>query len=620
MAQLSQVRRLQIIMAGSLVFVLLISIRLIYVQGLDSNVYRDRANLELSNVSTLLAPRGNITDINGVQLAVSIPAETVIIDQTQIADPEMAAKITAPILKIPVADLEKMYIGKLRYRIISKNITPARWKSLQDAISDYNKSLGTSIKGFAKRINGFYSERKYIRSYPLGKATSSIIGFINHNSDGASGMEASLNSLLKGVDGKYSFENGAGTIIPGSQQIITERKPGASIQLTINSDVQYVAQSAISKAVTDAKATSGTVIVMDPKTGAILAEASAPTFDPNKPKSITLDNIRNPAVQDVFEPGSTGKVITIATALETKAINPNTLFTIPPTYRIDGNTYHDAEEHGVEYLTTSGILAVSSNIGVIKIGNKIPHQTFYDYLVKFGIGTNTISRLPGESAGILPKVEDWSRSTAHNFAFGQGYASTALQNTSVFSTIANDGVRVNPTVLAGIYDSSGNYTPNPAQERVQAISAKTAMQVRQMLEGVVSANGTAPAAAIPGYRVAGKTGTAQRVDPSCHCYRGYTSSFIGFAPADKPKYVVGVVIQNPKGVYYGGLIAAPVFKTVMSFVLNSQHVLPTGGKPKELPLNSKQLIKFKNKVKMLNSKNNKEKIRAAEVREKQGTN
>jgi cell division protein FtsI (penicillin-binding protein 3) len=217
------------------------------------------------------------------------------------------------------------------------------------------------------------------------------------------------------------------------------------------------------------------------------------------------------------------------------------------------------------------------------------NSKFYDYLRKFGIGTSTGSGLLGESAGLLPPVQSWSNSTAPTVAFGQGYSVTALQATSVMATIANGGLRVTPTVVAGTIDPSGHYSPTNAQTRTRVISEESAASVRTMLESVVSEQGTAPAAAIPGYRVAGKTGTAQRADSTCHCYRGYTSSFIGYAPADAPKYVVSVVIQNPQGQHFGGVIAGPVFKKVMSFVLQSRHIAPTGGKPTPLALTEAEL-------------------------------
>jgi cell division protein FtsI (penicillin-binding protein 3) len=282
--------------------------------------------------------------------------------------------------------------------------------------------------------------------------------------------------------------------------------------------------------------------------------------------------------------------MTIAAAMEEKKITTETVLTIPDKLKRSTKVFKDHEPHPTQRLTTAGILAVSSNTGSIKIGEMISNDQLYDYLTKFGIGTKTGSGLPGESRGILPKVADWSGTTAPTVAFGQGYSLTAMQATSVFATIANDGVRVSPTVIAGTSDSSGNYTPSEARDNVRVISPETAAKMRLMMESVVSANGTAPSAAIPGYRVAGKTGTAQRIDDTCGCYRGYTASFIGFAPADKPAYVISVTIQDPKGIHWGGYLGGPVFKKVMSFVLQSKGIAPTGAVVDPVPLTEKALL------------------------------
>jgi cell division protein FtsI (penicillin-binding protein 3) len=296
-------------------------------------------------------------------------------------------------------------------------------------------------------------------------------------------------------------------------------------------------------------------------------------------------------VQDVYEPGSTGKVMTMAAALEEKTITPTTVFTVPYMIKRGGSTFHDHEKHATQHLTTSGILAVSSNTGTIQVGESMSHDTLYNYLTKFGIGSKTGSGLPGESGGILRAVSDWSGTTAPTVAFGQGYSVTAMQATSVFATIANNGVRVSPTVIAGTNEANGNFTPAKPRTTVRVVSAETATKVRLMMESVVSANGTAPSAAIPGYRVAGKTATANRYSDICGCYSGFTASFIGFAPSDAPRYVISVTIQDPKGMHWGGYLGGPVFKKVMSFVLESKHIPPTGTKIVPVALDEKQLIK-----------------------------
>ena len=583
----NRIRALIFMMA---VIMFLFGLRLVQVQALQANNYRERAVNEMEKVKTLQAPRGDITDINGVPFARSVAATSIVVDQTQILDPAKVAAFVAPILNMSVSDVQTALTGKRKWNMVAQNAKPATWLKLSSAIDQYNSKFpGMS----PERIIGFFPERSYIREYPSGSLIASLIGFVNRDGVGATGLESSMNSTISGKQGKYSYANGYKAEIPGSQSEIIPAQAGTSIRLTVDRDIQWVAAKAIADVVKSSRALSGTVIVMDPKTGQILAHATAPTFDPNNTSKVSLVAMRNPSVQDVYEPGSTGKVMTLAAALEEKKVTPETVLTIPYALKRSTKVFHDHEPHPDQRLTTAGVLAVSSNTGSIKIGEMLSNDKLYDYLTKFGIGTKTGSGLPGESRGILRKVADWSGTTAPTVAFGQGYSLTAMQATSVFATIANDGVRVSPTVIAGKSDSSGNYTPSATRESVRVISADTAAKMRLMMESVVSSNGTAPSAAIPGYRVAGKTGTAQRIDDTCGCYRGYTASFIGFAPADNPAYVISVTIQDPKGLHWGGYLGGPVFKKVMSFVLQSKGIAPTGTAVVPYPLTEKQLIAAK---------------------------
>ena len=584
-------KRIRTLLGVTFVLFAIIVGQLFSVQVVRAGTISERAAKELLNTSILLAPRGVISDVNGVELARSVAAITIVVDQAQITNPKLTAQITSPVLKMDEDELVELFTGKLRYKIIVKNGKPAMWRELQKTISDYNTEVLKEKSGLSKRIVGFFSERGYVREYPTGTLASSLIGFINHEGVGAAGIESSLNSKLAGQNGEYIYEDGAGTIIPGSARIRTEAKTGTSVRLTVDRDIQWVAQDAISKAVKSSRAKSGTVIVMDPKTGAIIAQASAPTFDPAKPIVGNLNVIRNPAVQDVYEPGSTGKVITYAAALEEKLLNPHSVYTVPYSMKVAGSKFSDHERHPVQRLTATGALAVSSNTASIQIGQQLGSKKLYEYLTNFGFGKSTGSHLPGESAGLLRPVDDWSGTSLPTFSFGHGYSVTSLQATSVFATIANDGVRVTPTVVAGTTDASGNYIPAKNQQTKRVISAETAREIRKMLESVVSPSGTAPTAAIPGYRVAGKTGTANRFDSSCSCYSGYTASFIGFAPADKPAYVVSVAIQDPQGMHWGGALGGPVFAKVMKFVLQSKHIEPSSTKFKAYPLTEAALKK-----------------------------
>ena len=582
-------RRIRYVVAISLVLLIAFAVRLVDVQAVRAAGYANRADMELAKKSIIMAPRGAITDINGVEFARSVTAYRILADQAIIDYPRKLAELAAPILGMNSSALEKQLTGTRRYVVISQSVKPDVWRKLESAIERYNSTVTEEKNGFVKRLAGFFAERIYIREYPEGELGAAVVGFINRAGSGAAGLEYSMNSTLTGVNGEYTYANAAGTIIPGTQKITSEAIRGNTIRLTIDRDVQWVAQEAIRTVVKSSRALSGTVVVMNPKTGEILAHASYPSFEPGNTKGVDPYRWKNPSVQEVYEPGSTGKIITIASAIEEGKIAPETVMTIPYKLKRSNKVFHDHEPHPVQKLTLAGALAVSSNTGAIKVGEMLSNDKLHSYLKKFGIAEKPGSGLPGEETGKLLDVSQWSGTTAPTVAFGQGYSLTALQATSVFATIANDGVRVTPTVIAGVSDAAGRYTPANKQKSVRVISADTAQKMRLMMESVVSASGTAPAAAIPGYRVAGKTGTAQRHNDSCGCYRGYTASFIGFAPADKPEFVVSVTIQDPKGLHWGGYLGGPVFKKVMSFVLKDQHIAPT--KPAEFTyaLNEKDL-------------------------------
>lgn len=582
-------KRIRYVVAISLVLLIAFAVRLVDVQAVRAAGYANRADMELAKKSIIMAPRGAITDINGVEFARSVTAYRILADQAIIDYPKKLAEIAAPVLGMSAEKLEQDLTGTRRYVVIAQSVKPDVWRKLEAVVDQYNAEVSKEKNGYAKKLAGFFAERIYVREYPEGELGAAVVGFINRAGEGAAGLEYSMNSTLTGINGEYTYANAAGTIIPGTQKITAEAVRGNTIRLTIDRDVQWVAQEAIRTVVKSARALSGTVIVMNPKTGAILAHATFPSFQPGNTKNVDPYRWQNPSVQEVYEPGSTGKVITIASAIEEGKISPETVMTIPYKLKRSNKVFRDHEPHPVQRLTLAGALAVSSNTGAIKVGEMLSNDKLHSYLKKFGIAEKPGSGLPGEEGGKLLDVKDWSGTTAPTVAFGQGYSVTAMQATSVFATIANDGVRVTPTVIAGVSDAAGRYTPANKQKSVRVVSGDTAAQMRLMMESVVSASGTAPSAAIPGYRVAGKTGTAQRVDDSCGCYRGYTASFIGFAPADKPEFVVSVTIQDPKGLHWGGYLGGPVFKKVMSFALKDQHIPPTKPAVISYALNEKEL-------------------------------
>ncbi len=533
--------------------------RLLQLQGVEAAAYAATAEAERLRTVTIPATRGTITDANGVALATTVDAVNVTADQTQIADPVAVAAALAPVLGEPIKAIYNRIDGDLRFAYVAKEVTPKKW----DAIA-------------ALRLPGIYSEPTAKRVYPQGSLAAAVLGFVGSDGHGLEGLEYSLDSELAGKDGQLTYESAAGgRQIPSADSVNEESVPGADVQLTIDRDIQFIAERAIRAKVKESASDSGTVVAMDPRTGEVLALATYPSVNPSSPESAPEADRGNRAVTEIYEPGSTSKVMTMAAALDAGAVTPNTKVEVPPILYRGGDSFHDHSPHGTLHLTATGVLAQSSNIGMILIAERLGDQALYTYLRRFGMGSTSGLDFPGESAGILPNVNDWGPTNAATIAFGQGLSLNAVQATSVFATIANDGVRVEPTVVAGTSAPDGSFTPAPAPQRHRVVSPEAATTLREMMETVVSDEGTAPMAQIPGYRVAGKTGTAERVDESCGCYSGFTASFIGFAPADKPAIVVSVTLQDPKGDHYGGVLGGPVFKRVTSFALQTQQVPPT---------------------------------------------
>jgi cell division protein FtsI (penicillin-binding protein 3) len=373
-------------------------------------------------------------------------------------------------------------------------------------------------------------------------------------------------------------------LIPTATDELVAPQPGDSIRLTLDRDLQYLAQDAISRQVSASRALSGTVIVMEVKTGRILAMASVPTVDANDPASGKPEDLQNRAVVEAFEPGSTSKIITMAAVINEGKADPLSEFTVKDSIERGTNTFRDHDPHPTYEMTLAGILAKSSNTASIEAAELIGEEKFLEYLRRFGVGTPTGAGFPGEASGYVPPLEDWTDSTFPTLSFGQGLSVSALQITSIFQTIANEGVRVQPHIVESIIEGDGDEIVVENDETTRVVEPETANAVLKMMEGVVSPDGTAANAAIPGYRVGGKTGTANRIDDSCGCYRGYTASFIGVAPADDPELVAAVIVQDPKGTYMGSANGAPVFREVMTAALISLGIPPTGNDEPLLPI------------------------------------
>jgi cell division protein FtsI (penicillin-binding protein 3) len=547
----------------------LIGWRLLQLQGLDRSKYAASALVQQLHTVTLVAHRGTITDRDGHVLAETVDARNVVADPDQIPHPLAVATALAPLLHRSATAVAQQLEVHSEYALLTPTpVTP----SVGDAVDHLVA---------ADHLPGITTPDTSRRIYPDGDLASNVVGFVNASGQGAGGLELSDQKLLDGHNGTNSYQVGAnGDPIPDGASSLHPAVPGATVRLTVQRDIQFEAQRAISKQVRQTHALSGTVIVMNPRDGQVLALASSPTFDPNHLSTANSADLGDPAVSVPFEPGSVNKVITMSAALEDGLVTPDTHFVIPPSIDVAGTSFHDAEVHGTEHLTTTGILAKSSNIGAIKVAERLGPERLDHYLRAYGYGKPTGIGLPGESGGILPPISSWSGTTLPTLAFGQGIDVTAMQVASVYSTIANDGVRVTPSIVAGTTDGAHHYRPAPAPSRQRVISPHVSKELRNMLEAVTTDEGTAPAARIAGYRVAGKTGTANRYNGhGGYTGAGYTATFAGMVPADNPKLVAVVVLDRPLHNYYGGAVAAPVFHDVMSFALQTMGIAPTFTKP-----------------------------------------
>ncbi|HWS57735.1 MAG TPA: penicillin-binding protein 2, partial [Actinotalea sp.] len=435
------------------------------------------------------------------------------------------------------------------------------------------------------QINGITAERKSQRVYPNATTAGNILGFVNTDGVGLAGLELTLQSHLQGTPGEQTVEigNGSGQVIPTGEQSTTDAVPGQTVHLTILRDLQWTAQQVIDDAVDRYGAAWGAVLVEEVGTGRILALADSDAVDPNDPTASPDDARGSRAVQNVYEPGSTGKIATVASAIEEGLVTPTTVFEIPYRYTTEnGQVITDHTPHETELMTAAGLLAESSNTGTVQIGQLMSDQTRYDYFRRFGLGSPTNLGLPGETAGIVHPPEEWDGRMRYTTMFGQGLAVNLVQNTGVLATLANAGVHVAPRLVDGFTDADGTFHPVEAPQLTQVVSGETSSQMIRMLESVVD-DGTGKRAAISGYRVAGKTGTAQTAD-GAGGLSATTASFVGVVPAEAPRIAVGVVIYKPTSGFFGGTIAAPVFHDVASFALETLGVAPSSTAPELYPL------------------------------------
>ncbi len=550
----------------------LVAGRLIQVQVMEGPAYRAQADQFRLNTTSAPAMRGSITTADGTTLAMTVQTDQVTADPPAIKAAKVpfasvASALAGPLGMTPAAILANLQHPTSKQYVLLKQSIPAAAASRISALGEPGVTLTPT----------------YSRVYPNGDLAANIVGFTNTNAGGdligEAGIEQSYNRPLAGQDGEQETQIGTnGQPIPVAGQTSRAMVPGGNVKLTILDSLQWEAEQACAQRVRQTDADSCTVVVMQPSTGRILAMAQAPSYNPSHPAS--LANTVDMPVSDVFDPGSTAKVITVAAALERGGQTPMSAYTVPGQIFWHGFTYHDADYHPTERLTIAGILVHSSNVGMVQVAQHISPQVQHDYFRSFGIGQPSVPGLPAESDGLLYPPGKWG-DLRYTMAFGQGVAVTAVQMASVYATIANGGIRVAPSIVAGTTTAGGRFVPAPKPASHRVIQTSTAHALMAMLQQVPwldATLGAEPWGLIPGYSVASKTGTAQISDQSgCLCL--YGSSYIGIAPASDPQLVVAVNVQNPrKGGYYGNMVAGPVFGKVMKFALTTLHIPPDGGK------------------------------------------
>jgi cell division protein FtsI (penicillin-binding protein 3) len=558
----------------------LIAGRLVQLQALDGAKYRALAERQRVHTVSVPAERGKITTADETPLAMTVQTDTVSADPTQIVGmtPQQTAMVRQRVadalagpLRMPSASIVNLLDNpsSRRYVVLARGVSV---------------TAANQITASLKKLKavGIYLTPTYMRVYPGGDLAANLVGFTTTTPAGdlrgQAGIENSYNRLLAGQDGREEVETGTnGQPIPVATDQIRPMVPGGDVRLTILSGLQWEAQQACAQQVRLSRADSCTVVVMRPASGKILALAQYPGYQPSHVTNLAAT--QDLPVSAVFPPGSTAKVITAAAALERGRQTPMSPYTVPEQITVGGAyTFHDAEPHATEHLTLAGVLAHSSNVGMVQVAERISPQVQYQYFRAFGIGAPSGLPLPNTSRGLLVPLSRYWGQERYTLAFGQGVSVTAVQMASIYATIANGGVRVQPTIVAGTTSADGQFVPAPSPPRRRVLKPRTAADLVAILQQVPMLDATLaaqPWGEIPGYSVAAKTGTAQV--GKCQCR--YGSSYIGMAPASNPQVVVAVNVQNPRrGSYFGNAVAGPVFYHVMKFALQELKIPPDHAK------------------------------------------
>jgi cell division protein FtsI (penicillin-binding protein 3) len=546
--------RVGLLFAGFFLLLVVAAGRTLYLGVLHSGALRRAARTQQVTEAVVPAQRGAIVDRNGVVLATSEPADEISATPYLIKDPLEAAQHLAPLLALSQSQVLADLSEHSGFVDLARGLPAAQARAV----------LALNIPG----VSGTPTMR---RVYPRGTLAAQVLGVLGTEGRGLSGLEYSENALLRGQAGQRRVvSDGEGQ--PLSITDVHRERPGAQIALTLDANIEQRTEAVLSAVGRVFHPADATAIVMNPQTGAILAMANWPQLNLSDPTGYTEAELENRAVSFNYEPGSTFKVVAVSGALESGLITPETSFAIPDQIQVANRVIHDAEEHPEETLTTAEILAQSSNVGAIKIGALEGPERFNQWVHNYGFGTRTGVDLPSEESGEALPLDQYSGSSMGNLPIGQGELVTPIQMASAYAAIANGGILRTPHIIQSI---DGHPTPEPHGRRV--ISRTTAAELREMLRGVLAPGGTASEVSIPGYQLAGKTGTASKVDPQTGEYSetAYVASFIGFAPATDPKLLCAVIVNEPQtGSIYGGTVAAPAFGQIMGFALPYLGIAP----------------------------------------------
>jgi cell division protein FtsI (penicillin-binding protein 3) len=546
--------RIGVIFGLFFLLLVLAAARTLYLGTVRAGTLRKAAQTQQLSTETLPAQRGTITDRNGVDLAVSEPAQEISATPYLIKNPLQASQELAPLLGLTQAQVLAKLSERTGFVYLARAL-PAR---------QARKVMALKLEG----ISGVATMR---RVYPRGTLAAQVLGFVGAEGQGLSGLEYSQGALLRGRAGERRVVSDA-LGQPVSITNVHAERPGATLTLTLDANIQQRAEDVLGAVGRVFSPKDATAIVMDPRTGALLAIANWPQVNANEPAASSPSALEDRAVGFNYEPGSTFKAVTVSGALQQGLITPSTPFNIPDQIQVADRTIHDDTEHEDETLTTAEILAQSSNVGAIQIGKLEGAEAFNGWVHRFGFGERTGVELPGEEQGVALPLAKYSGSSMGNLPIGQGELVTPMQMVSAYSAIANGGILRRPHIIGAV---DGSPRPEPAGRRV--ISQTTAADLRKMLEGVLAPGGTASEVSIPGYKLAGKTGTASKIDPETGEYSksAYVASFVGFAPASDPKLLCAVIVDEPQsGSIFGGTVAAPAFGQIMSFALPYLRIPP----------------------------------------------